>query len=526
MGCGISKRSNSVVPIDNGPEGQAPQVPRPRPRGSWVPRVHRKPASMGTIVVTAIVDEEDRKDKSNPHLSHTVKHWNKVRRHVVNERFRIWDQYELPVEKKQPKEYFDTFVNDQGSFTWFMPSDQYECNQRVIWSDALLNQLAKDKSVRGKILTEAKKFGDTFADCQDRHVTVIYNPVGGGGKAKNMVSHLIVPILQLTRLKFTVLPTQERRHAVELVSKLDLDSTDALIVCGGDGLVHEVITGYFMHNQQERMHSEIAIGIAPCGTANAMANELHTHADKTQISIVGRAILAVAMGHKRKVDVISCVQQPRPGSKGELDSNDPIHVYALSCFGWGMPGAVALKADQLRWLPGQKSMRYDIAGFVTLIRDWPIIDTGILEFREADGSEEGAPWKKKEISIVNLMASNLAQQGKKYPIHPKVKADDGSLSLNIMDSSLKRSRVASIGLKMKRGKHLAMIKDVEALMVTEFKIHPHEGAFNSPFCIDGDPHDVSSIHVKCMHQALTVYHIPRKTETDDGATSNDSTKAT
>ena len=31
---------------------------------------------------------------------------------------------------------------------------------------------------------------------------------------------------------------------VEMVSGLDVSKTDGIIVCGGDGLVHEVITGY------------------------------------------------------------------------------------------------------------------------------------------------------------------------------------------------------------------------------------------------------------------------------------------
>ena len=35
----------------------------------------------------------------------------------------------------------------------------------------------------------------------------------------------------------------------------------------------------------------------------------------------------------------------------------PVEIYALSCFGWGLAGAVALKADKLRWIPGQKSAR-------------------------------------------------------------------------------------------------------------------------------------------------------------------------
>ena len=35
--------------------------------------------------------------------------------------------------------------------------------------------------------------------------------------------------------------------------------------------------------------------------------------------------------------------------------------------GWGLAGAVGLQADKMRWVPGQKQARYDIAGFITLL---------------------------------------------------------------------------------------------------------------------------------------------------------------
>jgi hypothetical protein len=77
--------------------------------------------------------------------------------------------------------------------------------------------------------------------------------------------------------------------------------------------------------------------------------------NKSAVSVIGRAALAVAKGFTRKVDVIH-VQSATE------------EVFALSVFGWGLAGAVALKADKLRWLPGQRSARYDIAGFVTMIQ--------------------------------------------------------------------------------------------------------------------------------------------------------------
>ena len=159
-----------------------------------------------------------------------------------------------------------------------------------------------------------------------------------------------------------------------------------------------------------------------------------------------------------------------------------------------MAGAVALKADKLRWIPGQKSARYDIAGFVSLISDWPVADKGVLEYREFDGTPDGAPWAKKEISLINMITSNLDKQGKKCPILPGIKPDDGMVCMSYIESTCSRAHVVKLGLGMKKGKYLGVQKGVTTHKCTEFKITPTE--YKSPYVIDGDPHDVSPIHVK------------------------------
>lgn len=57
-------------------------------------------------------------------------------------------------------------------------------------------------------------------------------------------------------------------------SYLDPATVDGVLVAGGDGLVHEVITGYF--NNPNSAMRDVPIGITPAGTANAMANKLHS----------------------------------------------------------------------------------------------------------------------------------------------------------------------------------------------------------------------------------------------------------
>ena len=450
-------------------------------------------------------------------MTKAQKAWQNVREAVVLRDYHEWDDVELQFEDEALPDYFEKFDDVQDDYGTFMAGDVAECAHEVAWSEAILAKLAKDKTARGEILRDAKAFGDSLEGMQDRHITVIYNPVGGGGKAKRLVAHMVVPVLQLTKLRFTITPTKYRAHAVEMVSSLNIDNTDGIIVCGGDGLVHEVITGYFLHPDQEKIHAKCPVGITPCGTANAMAQALHTHKVRTQISVVGRATLAVAKGQDRKVDVIKCIQQPIDVGKASLvnppkkltkkekkankkkaqeeketsgkkqvapadapadgdaaaqkDSaaavdtagaegggeaageaageatdavaelpaakGEPIEIYALSCFGWGMSGAVALKADKLRWIPGQRSARYDIAGFVSLISDWPVADKGNLEYKDSATGE----WIKTEISLINMICTNLDYLGVKHPIYPDVKPDDGRIVLSYIDSKNSRAKV-------------------------------------------------------------------------------------
>jgi diacylglycerol kinase family enzyme len=185
------------------------------------------------------------------------------------------------------------------------------------------------------------------------------------------------------------------------------------------------------------------------------------------------------------------------------------HVYALSVFGWGLAGAVALKADKLRWLPGQRSARYDIAGFVTMIQDWPVIDNGMLEYWEGDRDAAGEKvWKSTEVSCINLVATNLSKLGNDHPIWPTIEPDDGTLAFSYIDGKNGRLDVARLAMAMKRGKYLGQQPGVVSYIVKEFRLTPIAGKCKSPFLIDGDPHDHSPIHVEVLHRALTVFVLP------------------
>ena len=57
--------------------------------------------------------------------------------------------------------------------------------------------------------------------------------------------------------------------------------SDTVVVCGGDGMVSEVITGLLTRDDDAA--DKVVIGIVPSGTANAMANELDLYMSTSHV---------------------------------------------------------------------------------------------------------------------------------------------------------------------------------------------------------------------------------------------------
>jgi YegS/Rv2252/BmrU family lipid kinase len=100
-----------------------------------------------------------------------------------------------------------------------------------------------------------------------RKVVLIYNPESGQHSDRR--SAVIQEALQVLRAAgveaeawATTAPGSAAAHAAEAVGR----GCDAVVVCGGDGTVHEAI--------QSLVGSDVALGVVPLGTANALAADL------------------------------------------------------------------------------------------------------------------------------------------------------------------------------------------------------------------------------------------------------------
>lgn len=100
-----------------------------------------------------------------------------------------------------------------------------------------------------------------------RRVALIYNPASGQYSARRKAAiEEVLTVLREAGVEaeafVTDTPGSATIHAQQAVG----DGYDAILACGGDGTVHEVL--------QSLVGTNVALGVIPLGTANALASDL------------------------------------------------------------------------------------------------------------------------------------------------------------------------------------------------------------------------------------------------------------
>lgn len=136
----------------------------------------------------------------------------------------------------------------------------------------------------------------------------IYNPHAGKGRARGKLAGMLNAFTRAGWL-VTAYPTQGPGDAVKAAKELSTQY-DRVAVCGGDGTLHEVITGLMSLPESARP----PIGYLPAGTTNDFARNLHLPKGMEDM-----ATLAVT-------------GQPRPVDIGKLEERYFTYVAALGAF--------------------------------------------------------------------------------------------------------------------------------------------------------------------------------------------------
>lgn len=133
--------------------------------------------------------------------------------------------------------------------------------------------------------------GAVESNCAMRKVLLLYNPLSGSRleRRRKQVDE-IVSLFRGAGVQASCSPTGSGPGTSEQARQAVASGFDCVFACGGDGTIHDVLQGL--------VGSQVALGVIPMGTANALAHDLRlplSPLSAAQAAVLGTP-LRVAVG--------------------------------------------------------------------------------------------------------------------------------------------------------------------------------------------------------------------------------------
>jgi len=117
-------------------------------------------------------------------------------------------------------------------------------------------------------------------------ITIIVNPVAGGGR-RNKLLESVIQQLKTGTANINILKTRYAGHERELALAAISEQTDIVVAAGGDGTVNEIASAL--------LGSDIALAVVPMGTVNLLVKELNLPEKAKPLAAV------ILTGKKKKI---------------------------------------------------------------------------------------------------------------------------------------------------------------------------------------------------------------------------------
>jgi diacylglycerol kinase (ATP) len=267
-------------------------------------------------------------------------------------------------------------------------------------------------------------------------LAVIINPTAGHRYAARMHARLRAA-LEAADVRFELVSTERPLHASALTRELS-KSFDVIVAAGGDGTVHEVVTG--LHASR----SGAVLGIIPFGTGNDFGDLLNMP-DTPEA-----ALQALLTAETITVDAGKVRWRER--------ESGPWHeAIFLNAVGIGFDALVAVEATRFKFFRGKSGY---LAGIVSALLKWPqpsvrVERIGPSEHLLPDGStrptDGGALLHEGKLFLAGV--GNGRTVGGGFTLTPFAIADDGLLDLCFVDD-VRKLRLPILIPKVIKGTHL------------------------------------------------------------------------
>ena len=169
-------------------------------------------------------------------------------------------------------------------------------NPNLSVEDALshINQIRQTARLNKRQLASLQKVRDGGLLSLRKELTLIVNPVAGGGKWKQFRGEVLSRLNE--KFKVTVKETTPEVDGKALAQQAKDEKADIVIACGGDGTLTEVASAL--------VNTDITMGIIPFGTANALSQVLHGYISK--VMPISTACDIIIKGDTLKIDTATC----------------------------------------------------------------------------------------------------------------------------------------------------------------------------------------------------------------------------
>lgn len=247
-------------------------------------------------------------------------------------------------------------------------------------------------------------------------VTVLTNPMSGHGNAPHAAERAIARF-QDRGVDVCEIVGTDADHARRLLDEALEGGTDALVVCGGDGVITLAL--------QSLALGDVPLGIIPAGTGNDHAREYKLPRNDPEA-----AADVVADGWTETVDL------------GRIDNHSGTKKWFGTVMAAGFDSLVSDRTNRMRWPHGR--MRYNLAMVAELSRLRP------LPFRLAfdDGHEI--------VADLTLAAfGNTKSYGGGMLICPRADHSDGQLDITMVRAT-SRTRLIRLFPTVFKGTHIEL----------------------------------------------------------------------
>lgn len=292
-----------------------------------------------------------------------------------------------------------------------------------------------------------------------KHYIVVVNPVGGARRGNALVRQ-VERLLRDAGNTVATHVTTHRGHAAQIAEETDLSACDALCAVGGDGTLHQVVSGVL-----RREGPPPPLGIIPAGTGNSVLHHLG-RCDPQQ------AVRRILCGTTTPLDVM------------QVTTPEGARYYCVNLVGWGLLAEINQAAERCRML-GRS--RYAVAALSYLFR---------ATVRPATLTIDGETHSGEFLFVV---ACNTRTIGSGMQMAPRAEIDDGKMDVVAIRQTT-RLNMLRIFRRVFTGTHVEL-PEVEYAQATEMHLQCNA---REPLNLDGEIAATAPFSVVVLPGALEV----------------------